>query len=183
MPTDAGGTSGGRFHCAAAARRPHAPVWKRTHQPEGWPFIYQISDQGTFTFQNTRFPEILKKFPYLLAGWGVISLSTFFHLLCPSVPHCPVSACAIRGRGPGPGVAGTVGRIAIHGYAGQGACQSIIPGTIHTEVSIIMLAWSGTYRPLYHTRSVHTTHPESSYRGVLYDAVRCSPAGHIYSMA
>ena len=80
VPTDAGGTSGGRFHCAAAARRPHAPVWKRPHQPEGWPFIYQISDQGTFTFQNTRFPEILKKFPYLLAGRGVISLSTFFRL-------------------------------------------------------------------------------------------------------
>ena len=60
------------------------------------------------------------------------------------MPHCPVSACAIRGRGPGPGVAGTVGRIAIHGYAGQGACQSIIPGTIHTEVSIIMLAQRAT---------------------------------------
>ena len=103
--------------------------------------------------------------------------------LSPSVPHCPVSVCAIRGKAPGPSVAGMIGRIAIHGYAGQGACQSIIPGTIHTEVSIIMLAWSGTYRPLYHTRSVHTTHPESSYRGVLYDAVRCSPAGHIYSMA
>ena len=24
---------------------------KRTHQPEGWPLIYQKSDRGTFTFQ------------------------------------------------------------------------------------------------------------------------------------
>ena len=79
---------------------------ERTHQPEGWPFIYQISDRGTFTFRNIRFPDMIKEIPYLLAGRGVISLSIFLYFAVAVSGHrldtgtARKNECELRGKKP-----------------------------------------------------------------------------------